>query len=218
MEKNKHNTNMKIKRGTIGEDGMIFWKNDSRYKDGQYWITKEKFEQWTNREKNKSLEYALNNREKAKIKSKQWRKENKEKHRKYSLNWQKQNPNRVNKKNKKWKQNNLEKYKQIQKNYSKSVPEKKQKNAANRRCRKKTQSVFLTEGQKKIIECFYKQSLRLKKRFGIEFEVDHIIPISKGGLHHPSNLQVLPLKINRIKGCKEVFRWQDYQSPFSSDE
>ncbi len=33
-------------------------------------------------------------------------------------------------------------------------------------------------------------------------EVDHIIPISKGGLHHQDNLQYLPRQLNRQKGNK----------------
>ena len=33
-------------------------------------------------------------------------------------------------------------------------------------------------------------------------EVDHIIPISKGGLHHQDNLQYLPQSLNRQKGNK----------------
>ena len=33
-------------------------------------------------------------------------------------------------------------------------------------------------------------------------EVDHIIPISKGGLHHQDNLQYLPWKENRRKSNK----------------
>jgi HNH endonuclease len=33
-------------------------------------------------------------------------------------------------------------------------------------------------------------------------EVDHIIPISKGGLHHQDNLQHLPMLENRKKGNK----------------
>ena len=32
------------------------------------------------------------------------------------------------------------------------------------------------------------------------YEVDHIIPISKGGLHHQDNLQHLPISENRRKG------------------
>ena len=33
-------------------------------------------------------------------------------------------------------------------------------------------------------------------------EVDHIIPISKGGLHHQDNLQYLPWRVNRQKSNK----------------
>ena len=36
------------------------------------------------------------------------------------------------------------------------------------------------------------------------YEVDHIIPISKGGLHHQDNLQYLPWKENRRKSNKMV--------------
>ena len=36
------------------------------------------------------------------------------------------------------------------------------------------------------------------------FEVDHIIPLSKGGLHHQDNLQYLPKDINRKKSNKMV--------------
>ena len=36
------------------------------------------------------------------------------------------------------------------------------------------------------------------------FEVDHIIPVSKDGLHHENNLQYLPKYLNRIKSNKLV--------------
>lgn len=48
------------------------------------------------------------------------------------------------------------------------------------------------------------------------YHVDHIIPLSKGGLHIPSNLQYLPAVINMKKRDDETFdcskyaiRWQD---------
>ena len=38
------------------------------------------------------------------------------------------------------------------------------------------------------------------------YEVDHIIPISKGGLHHQDNLQYLTISENRSKGNKLDWR------------
>lgn len=34
------------------------------------------------------------------------------------------------------------------------------------------------------------------------YDVDHIIPISRGGIHHPDNLCYLPSGLNRAKGAK----------------
>ena len=55
---------------------------------------------------------------------------------------------------------------------------------------------------KKQIQSFYDFAKLMFEKTGIRHEVDHIIPISKGGLHHQSNLQVLPWLENRIKGNK----------------
>lgn len=57
------------------------------------------------------------------------------------------------------------------------------------------------------IECLretelYKQCFILGKTTGIPHEVDHIVPVSKGGQHHPDNLQVLTRTENRRKGAK----------------
>jgi hypothetical protein len=47
------------------------------------------------------------------------------------------------------------------------------------------------------------------------FQVDHKIPLSKGGLHHQDNLQYLPARDNQSKNnrldydSKNAIRWQD---------
>jgi len=38
----------------------------------------------------------------------------------------------------------------------------------------------------------------------VGYEVDHIIPVSRGGLHHEDNLQYLPALVNRKKGNRLV--------------
>jgi len=34
------------------------------------------------------------------------------------------------------------------------------------------------------------------------FHVDHVVPLSKGGLHHEDNLRIIPAFLNRVKGSK----------------
>jgi hypothetical protein len=47
------------------------------------------------------------------------------------------------------------------------------------------------------------------------YDVDHIVSLSKGGLHHQDNLQYLPASENRRKGNRDIYdeslaiRWQD---------
>jgi hypothetical protein len=55
------------------------------------------------------------------------------------------------------------------------------------------------------------------------YHVDHVMPLSKGGEHHPNNLQYLPAIINLKKRNNENFdcssyiiRWQDLTEPSST--
>ncbi len=52
------------------------------------------------------------------------------------------------------------------------------------------------------INFFYKEAVKLSEETGIPHEVDHIIPISKGGKHHENNLQILTATENRKKHNK----------------
>ena len=54
----------------------------------------------------------------------------------------------------------------------------------------------------KKIQDFYIKARRLTEESGIRHEVDHIIPISKGGKHHEDNLQILTRSENRRKAAK----------------
>ncbi len=61
---------------------------------------------------------------------------------------------------------------------------------------------WLTKEDKENIKSFYTEAKRLTELTGIIYEVDHIIPLSRGGLHEPYNLRVITLKQNRQKGNK----------------
>lgn len=71
-----------------------------------------------------------------------------------------------------------------------------------RRCKLASQTPDLTAAESAKIAQFYRVARALTQRTGLAHEVDHVIPISRGGLHHPSNLQILLQADNRSKGAK----------------
>ncbi len=97
-----------------------------------------------------------------------------------------------------WRQENYEKYKEQWGRY----PEKNNMRASKRRASLRNQTPDLTQEQVKEILTIYEECSRISNETGIPHEVDHIIPICKGGLHHPNNLQILTMKENRSKSIK----------------
>jgi len=58
------------------------------------------------------------------------------------------------------------------------------------------------DADNKLIKVFYEEAQRLTEETGIIHNVDHIKPVSKGGLHHQDNLQVITKTENLKKGSK----------------
>ena len=74
-------------------------------------------------------------------------------------------------------------------------------NTAKRRALKLNQTPADANHEK--IEKKYHMCHRLNKGAGwTAFHVDHIIPLSKGGLHHEDNLRIIPAITNLRKGSK----------------
>jgi len=66
---------------------------------------------------------------------------------------------------------------------------------AKHRSAKRNQTPPLTIHEKEKIKLYYK----IAKYLGSDWQVDHIVPVSKGGLHHPVNLQILSRSANASK-------------------
>ncbi len=101
----------------------------------------------------------------------------------------------------KWNENNREKLRESQKNYNKT---EKGKTACRRRVavyhrRVREMSKLLSEDELEEIKLFYVNCPS-------GYQVDHIIPIAKGGQHIISNLQYLTAKENRTK--KDRLDWK----------
>ena len=82
--------------------------------------------------------------------------------------------------------------------------------SANRRARKK--ELYPEDADFKEIEKFYQEAKRLTEVTGIPHEVDHIIPLSRGGLHHQDNLQILTRRENRMKHDKTQEEFEEYKN------
>ena len=107
---------------------------------------------------------------------------------------------RTKEKLKKYWENNKDKAKQIDDRYNLSEKGKiaNTNKSAKRRARVKNQ--LPSDADFDIIKNIYTECRKLSLATGIPHEVDHIIPIAKGGLHHQDNLQIITMNENRKKG------------------
>lgn len=74
--------------------------------------------------------------------------------------------------------------------------------------RKRNQTPILTKSEKLKIKTYYKVS----KYMGKGWQVDHVVPLNKGGLHYPDNLQVVPTGHNARKMDNENYQIPDHET------
>ena len=101
---------------------------------------------------------------------------------------------------KRWKSENPERVKEIRAKERQRPEIKAAVNEASRRRRYQKSAITLTGGERMFLLSYYEQAAELTEQTGIPHEVDHVIPLVKGGLHAPWNLQVLTRYENRSKG------------------
>ena len=70
------------------------------------------------------------------------------------------------------------------------------------RAKKYSDAAVLTQEEHERILTIYKECAKLTEETGVPHHVDHIHPISKGGKHHPDNLQILTATENIRKSNK----------------
>ncbi len=100
-------------------------------------------------------------------------------------------------------QNHKEKRRKYARQYQKDNPDKFNANNAKRRANKlQATPNCITKQQLIEIEDIYWQAKETGRILGEPFHVDHIHPLSKGGLHVPWNLQILTATENLKKSNK----------------
>jgi 5-methylcytosine-specific restriction endonuclease McrA len=124
----------------------------------------------------------------------QWRENNKEKKAAHDAQWQRDNPDRVKERNKRWQEKNKEAVRSFTRNYR-----AKKKAAAGYHTGDDIKGIF--KSQNGICACGCGASLTAG------YDVDHIIPVSRGGDNWPSNLQLLRPICNKSKNDKTMEEW-----------
>jgi len=220
---------IKHKRGDIRDDGKVFWVYSKNHVSGECWLSPEKFQEYKENQKKHRHDWFVKNQEQNNQNKRNWTSTNPERKIQNDRNWRKQNIEKANASNKKWRQNNPDKCLEQQRDWSKRNPQKRREYSrdwavrnpekrskilsewrrnnpqkansytANRRALKRFTPIMMHRDHIKMMEVFYQQSSRVSSCTGIQHNVDHVIPLTKGGYHIPSNLQVLPKKINQKK-------------------
>jgi 5-methylcytosine-specific restriction endonuclease McrA len=108
---------------------------------------------------------------------------------------------------KKWQSKNPEKAKDILRDWRRNNKAQMLTHVRTRTSLKK--KALHPEHNKQFEVCLTECCKRLENCLGNAWEVDHIIPLSKGGKHHHSNLQILPAYWNRKKYNKQDFELPD---------
>lgn len=101
-----------------------------------------------------------------------------------------------------WTRDNRETVRARNSAWKKANPDKV--NAANARRRATKRDALCPTRDDAVIEAIYARARWMTEKFGVLYHVDHLIPLTKGGLHHEDNLVVMRADMNTSKGDKII--------------
>lgn len=149
-----------------------------------------------------SRKYYLKNGAKAREQHRAWRKANPERVRDTNRAWRQANVDRARAYSRKWQLANPDKYKASRSKWNQANRDKHREEVARRRALERSAPIEI-ELIRELLgsPCAYCGSLEY-------IEIDHIVPLSRGGLHEPENLAPACRSCNRSKGAKLLSEWK----------
>lgn len=94
-----------------------------------------------------------------------------------------------------------EKERQRQNDWSKTLKGKAKSNRTNSKRKALKLKAILESTDFKKVSAIYKRCVQQSEQKRTQYNVDHIIPLSRGGAHHQDNLQIISASENFKKGC-----------------
>jgi len=195
----------------------------NQYSKQYYQENREYYKQYYQENREKKLKYFRENREIRSEYNKQYYQNNREKRLEYRKQYYQKNRDKYSEYNKQYRQDNLDKMKEYEKqyyqenreHYSEYKKKNREKYTANEMKRNALKRDSIPEAllncpiEKDRLEKTYKLRSLLSKATGVEYHVDHIWPLSKGGPHWSGNLQVITAEENLSKSdsfCEDTAR------------
>ena len=156
-------------------------------------------------------EYYSKNKEKENAQSRQYKKDNPEKIKNLAAEYYRKNRGKILRSARDYRKKNADKRSLSYKKWAEENREKLRAKDSNRRARKLNATPpWLTEEHLLDIRSMYALADKMKKLCGLDYDVDHIVPLQGKnicGLHVPWNLQVLESGLNRAKYNKFDGGW-----------
>jgi hypothetical protein len=194
----------KYKRGDVREDGMVFRNYTSR--GTEWWVTPEELAELRERNKQDKKEKYQKDPTPFKQACKKWNLKNPGHSAQLAKEWRQNNKEYVNAVVRKWREKNPEKVDEMRRKRFEKDPDGFR--AMKRMHRAKRRAILEErlhpDHDFEIEKVLTDQCKSLYKRFGVKFEIDHLVPLNKGGWHHHLNLQVIPMVWNRRKHTKDI--------------
>lgn len=136
------------------------------------------------------------------IATEQWHKETRSERNKVYYKWAKANPDKIRQAKASYRSSNKDKIRMEFAAWKAANPHQAAARSALRRARLANASVGLGKEEKIKINEIYRQCALMTRLTGVQYHVDHIIAISRGGKHHPDNLQLLTAIENMKKHAR----------------
>ena len=176
------------------------WREANRERE----VAKKKAWRKANREREAATNKAWReaNRERKAATRKAWREANRERAAAYDKAWRKANRERKAVIDNAWRKANRERVAATRKTWREANPELVSEQLRRRRAQKKNATVPLTASEKEAMRVLGRTRLNLQEQTDNIHDIDHIVPLDYGGIHHPSNLRVLDRSTNSSKQNK----------------